>query len=108
MVRENETPAATLINEYMTYKYERIKARLDTDFKRYIGLQVADHPEIVQPKSLLDLNWIMYRVMLNFKEPLTEPLRNTMTLSVLKETIQEKIFVSTQEDQLSYLASSLT
>jgi hypothetical protein len=105
MLRENQTPAGTLVQEYMNYKYERIKARLDTDFKRYIGLQVTENPEIMQPKSPLDLNCVLYRLMLNMREPLTEPLKNTMALSALRDTIQDKIF--TDKSQISSLSYSM-
>jgi hypothetical protein len=88
----------TLLQQFVNYKIERIRARIDTEFKRSVGETVCSNEKIMQPKYNIGapvfLCSFMPRIVQSVTEPLTEPLRNTYPFEILKETIKNKLLLT--------------
>lgn len=63
---------------------DRIRARLDTDLKRYIGVSGADKEQIIKPKIEIGGTILLSRLFYSLKEPLVQPFRTPLPLDMIK------------------------
>ena len=106
-----ERPVGSLLSSFFSLKYQRVRARFDTEVKRQLfGEFTCTSEEVMEPKypigATMFLQSFLPRILTRVSGPILEPIRSTYAFELIKESLEDK-FLLTEQSQMKYLANEL-
>ena len=108
---DQSLPIGSLLGSFLSLKYQRVRARFDSEVKRSVfGESTCTSEEVMQPKypigATMFLQSFLPRILTKVSAPLLEPIRSTYAFEIIKESLEEKLLL-TEQAQMKHLATKM-